>query len=92
MTGALDPFEPGEQQEADEAKRERKRLREIDDLKWVMADARGRRFVARLLQHAGVNQAIFHESGAVMAFREGQRAVGLLLTAEMLEHTPKAYF
>lgn len=66
--------------------------RDIADLQWVMADARGRRFVARLLDFAGVNRTVFNTSGSVMNLNEGRRQVGLFLTDEMLTHCPKSYF
>jgi hypothetical protein len=91
MTGYTDPIEPSEQDEAERLKSAKRVQREIDDLKWLMADARGRRFMARLLDRTGTMRSSFHTSGSVMAFSEGRRDIGLFLTAEILEHTPKAY-
>lgn len=91
MRGYIDPFEPSEQEEADKAKSAKRAQRDVDDLKWIMADARGRRFMARLLERTGTMRSSFHTSGSVMAFNEGRRDIGLFLTAEMLEHAPKAY-
>lgn len=74
-----------------EAKAKLRAKREVDDLKWLMADPRGRRFVARLLDRAGTMRSSFHTSGSVMAFNEGRRDLGLHLTAEILEHAPAMY-
>lgn len=91
MTSFTDPIESDADSTAREAKAQRRVQREIEDLKWLMADPRGRRFVARLLDRAGVHRSSFNNSGSVMAFNEGRREMGLFLTAEVLEHTPKAY-
>ncbi len=91
MRGYTDPIEPTEQDEAELAKAARRAQREVEDLKWLMADARGRRFMARMLDRTGTMRSSFHTSGSVMSFNEGRRDIGLFLTAEMLEHTPKAY-
>jgi hypothetical protein len=91
MTGYTDPIEPSEQEEAERLKSAKRVQREIDDLKWTMADPRGRRLIARLLERTGTMRSSFHTSGSVMAFNEGRRDIGLFLTAECLEHTPKEY-
>jgi hypothetical protein len=87
MTDLLNP----EDHDANADKAGLRERRAVDDLKWLMADARGRRFVARLLDRAGVHRSVFHTSGSVMAFNEGRRQVGLDVLAEVMEHTPKAY-
>jgi len=38
-----------------------------------------------------VNRTSFNNSGSVMAFNEGQRNIGLMLQAEVLEANPDAY-
>jgi len=86
-----EPFEPHEPDEAEQAKTARRVQREIDDLKWVMADPRGRRFVTRILGHAGVWRSTFHTSGSIMSHSEGKRDVGLWLVGELNEHAFKGY-
>lgn len=88
-----DPIEPVETHEeaAAKAKVAIKRKTQVEDFKWLMAHAQGRRFVARLLEESGVHRTSFNHSGSVMAFNEGKRHVGLFLMAEILEHTPKDY-
>lgn len=81
-----------EAQAADEAKKAQlKRDREIDDLKWLMAHAQGRRFICRMLEESGVFRTSFHTSGSVAAFNEGKKHTGYVLTAELMEFTPGAY-
>lgn len=74
-----------------QAEQELRRRTEIEDLKWLMAHRQGRRFVTRLLEESGVFRTSFHASGSVMAFNEGRKTIGLLLTSELLEHAPEAY-
>lgn len=70
-------------QEQGEAERKLKaeliRLTEEADLKWLMADPRGRRFARRLLSWAGVWRLSFASDQATTAFNEGQRNIGLKL-------------
>ncbi len=90
MRDPLEPADPHEEAAA-EARTALKRKQQIDDFKWLMAHAQGRRFVARLLEECGVHRTSFNHSGSVMAWNEGRRHVGLFIMAEILEHTPKEY-
>lgn len=64
---------------------------EIDDLKWLMSNKRGRRFVARLLERAGVWRLSFNTNALTMAFNEGTRNEGLRLLAQITAHCPDRY-
>ena len=89
-----DPIDPAleEAQAAEQARKaELRRKREIDDLKWLMAHAQGRRFICRLLEESGVFRTSFHTSGSVAAFNEGRKHIGYVLTGEMMELVPDAY-
>lgn len=77
-----------EQAQADAAREARW---EIEDLAWLMRSKRGRRFVWRLLTHAGVYRLSFNSDAAVTAFNEGQRNLGLRYTAQLLEHCGEDY-
>ncbi len=68
-----------------------KRQVEIDDFKWLMAEARGRRFAWRLLEKCGVFRSSFTGDSNWTNFREGQRNVGLLVLGDIHEHCPEAY-
>lgn len=68
-----------------------KRLQEVEDIKWLMGHAQGRRLVARIFEFAGIRRTSFNTNGSTMALNEGKRTVGLWLEAEVLENTPDAY-
>ena len=66
-----------------------------NDLRWVMNDARGRRFVYSLLNEAGIFRTTFNSQArnalADMAFAEGRKEIGYRLMARMNAHCPEAY-
>lgn len=88
-----DPIEPVDEHEeaAKEARAALKRKQQVEDFKWLMAHAQGRRIVSRLLEESGVHRTSFNHSGSVMAFNEGKRHLGLYLMAEILEIAPESY-
>lgn len=58
------------------------------DVKWLMADRRGRRVVRRLLSKSGVFRSSFQGDGLNTAFAEGGRNVGLYMLALVQSHCP----
>lgn len=80
------------QNDALKQKTENEQRTRVDDLKWLMSSPRGRRLVWWLLDKAGVNRTSFNNSGSVMAFNEGQRNMGLLLQAHVIEAAADRYF
>ena len=80
-----------EQSEAQRLKAENARKTFVDDIKWLMSSPRGRRIAWWLLEKAGVNRTSFNNSGSVMAFNEGQRNIGLMIQAQIVEMAPEAY-
>ena len=88
-----DPIEPVDEHEeaAEKARHALKRKQRVEDFKWLMAHAQGRRIVSRLLEESGVHRTSFNHSGSVMAFNEGKRHLGLYLMAEILEIAPESY-
>lgn len=68
-----------------------KRKREVEDLKWLVAHAQGRRIAWRLLEEAGVYRTSFNTNSMTMALNEGKRHLGLFLLAELTEAAPDAY-
>lgn len=77
---------------ADAEDRARRALEiEIDDLKWLMSNKRGRRFIFRLLERAGVWRLSFNTNALTMAFNEGTRNEGLRLLAQVTAHCPDRY-
>ncbi len=85
-TAALDA-----ETEADEAKAARKREQQVEDLKWLLAHAQGRRIMARIFDRTGIRRTPFHTSGSQMSFNAGAQNVGLWLESEVLEAAPDAY-
>lgn len=66
-------------------------LLEVDDLKWLMSNKRGRRVVARLLERAGVWRSSFNTNALLMSFSEGQRNEGLRLLEMITTHCPDRF-
>jgi hypothetical protein len=75
------------QAQADERNELAQRI-EVDDLKWLMSNKRGRRFVFRLLERAGVWRLSFNTNALTMAFNEGTRNEGLRLLDQIATHCP----
>lgn len=67
------------------------RERDDNDLRFVMSDARGRRFVWELLGAAGVFRSSFATDALVMAHNEGKRDTGLRLLDRLLRVAPAEY-
>ena len=64
---------------------------EIDDVKWLMSNTKGRRIVYRLLEQAGVYRLSFNTNALSMAFNEGARNSGLRLLHQVSTHCPERY-
>lgn len=73
------------------AKAEIARKQQVEDLKWLMAHASGRRIVTRLLEESGLFKTSFSTSGSVMALTEGRKQIGYFLQGELVAITPDAY-
>lgn len=64
----------------------------IGDLKWVMSNKRGRRFVHALLEQAGVFRLSFTAGDPyATAFNEGKRNDGLRVLEQLMVHAPESY-
>jgi len=61
------------------------------DLSWLMSSKRGRRFMWRLLDLAGVTRISFDQNALKMAFNEGQRNYGNRVLAWILTDCPEQY-
>lgn len=68
-----------------------RRLQADQDLKWLMADSRGRRLVWADLARARVFHPIFDQNPSQMAFNEGGRQHGLRLLSEINRLCPHLY-
>lgn len=71
-------------------KEKSRRQTELNDMVWILSDARGRRFLWRLLAKCGVFKSSFTGNSTTF-FNEGMRDVGLWATAEITEAKPEGY-
>lgn len=93
-TGEHDPFDLGGQAVAREEAEEKAKLRakqDIEDLKWLMSNKRGRRLMHGILERAGVFRLSFNTNALTMAFNEGTRNEGLAQLVRLVEHCPEMY-
>lgn len=93
MNKSYDPIDiTGQEELAHQAASNRKTERdgEIEDFKWIMADKRGRRFIWRMLEKAGVYRTSFTGNSTTF-FNEGQRNMGLMIVGEIHAHCPEFY-
>jgi hypothetical protein len=65
---------------------------EDEDLKWLMANKRGRRIVWRLLEQAAVFRPSFSSDALVMAFNEGTKDQGRRLLNQVQIVCSDLYF
>ena len=88
-----DPFDLKGQEEArinDHRKHQHSALIEAEDLKWIMENRRGRRFVWRLLSKAGIYRSSFTGNSTTF-FQEGMRNIGLMIVHDIHEVCPDQY-
>lgn len=93
MKSVVDPFDlRGQEQAREEAQKlaDNEERTEIEDLKWVMSNKRGRRFVWRLMERTGLYRTSFTGNSTTF-FNEGQRNIGLFLVSEIHEACPDQY-
>jgi len=93
MQEIADPFDlTGQKKHKEDLKKTSalKQKIEIEDLKWVMSNKRGRRFAWRLLDRAGIYRTSFTGNSTTF-FNEGMRNIGLMLVADIHEACPEAY-
>lgn len=89
-----DAFDLQSQEAARKDAEDKAKLRariEIEDVKWVMSNKRGRRVMHGFLERAGVFRLSFHTNALQMAFNEGMRNEGLAMLAKLMEHCPELY-
>lgn len=76
--------------ERDEKRARLQRQHDVEDMRWLMQDKRGRRVAWRLLERTGVFRSSFTGNSETF-FREGERNVGLYLSAWLLDACPEQY-
>lgn len=90
----LDPLDLETQDQLQAEARQRAQLNiqiEIEDLRWVMANPKGRRFVANMLAQAGIYRLSFKTDALLTAFSEGSRNIGLRLLDQITTHCNNQY-
>lgn len=91
MSDPTDALTLDDSEAANLAKAKIQRQQEVEDLKWLMAHAQGRRIVTRLFEFTGIRRTSFHTNGSMFALNEGKKQAGLWLEAEVLDAAPDAY-
>lgn len=89
----IDPLDLEAQRRSREGNAEQDKLEALtqsEDLKWLMADKRGRRFMWRLLERTGIYRSSFTGNSETF-FREGERNVGLAVMADLMDFCPERY-
>jgi len=87
-----DPFEAAAA-ELDHASVEDTRQQQLEaeaDLRWLITEFRGRRFLRRLLDDTGVFRSTFTGEAIGAAFNEGRRNIGLQIVADVARTAPAA--
>lgn len=93
----MSDFDTNESQAAEAARDHRSKAvrnaaaTRLEDVRWLMSSARGRRIVWHDLEEAGVFRTSFNTNSMTMAFAEGQRNAGLKLLAEVMGAAPEQY-
>jgi len=88
------PLDLKAQQKSKDSKKSADRIdrqNEESDIKWLMSSKRGRRFVWRLLEQAGVFRSSFNTNAMAMSFGEGNRNYGLQLLNSIHTLCPELY-
>jgi len=79
------------QNKEDAQKRERRRQREVNDLRVILNIPEGRRYIWKLWGLTGVFRASYTPKDSnMMSFREGQRDIGLALLQDINDASPTA--
>lgn len=89
-----DPLDSAQREKVEKDRRHRakiERQNEGDDIKWLCGNKRGRRFLWKLLESAGVFRLSFDKDAMLMSFREGERNYGLRVLAMIHKVAPDSY-
>jgi hypothetical protein len=69
-----------------------RRIKEDEDLAWLLGDRRGRRIYWRIMSNCRVfNQSRDERGNDYTNFNEGKRSIGLKLLADLTRVKPEAY-
>ena len=87
----LDVFKIDEANADNQKEYNRRRERELDDLKKILKIPEGRRFVLRVLGEAGMFHASFSLNSMQTSFNEGKRDIGLWLMKDLDSEFHRSY-
>ena len=88
------PLDLKSQQKTKDKKKSLERIdqqNEDSDIEWLMSSKRGRRFIWRLLEQAGVFRSSFNTNAMAMSFSEGNRNYGLQILNLIHTLCPELY-
>ncbi|BEU88679.1 hypothetical protein TAMA11512_21430 [Selenomonas sp. TAMA-11512] len=88
--GAMWDGHAKEQEALNELERQR-RERVVNDLKLLLEHPVFRRYVWRVLSFCKVMDKSMDANSMIMAFREGQRDIGIRIMQDIMEAKPEAY-
>lgn len=89
----FDPLDLNARSLSDEQSAQKEQLaaiQEAEDLKWIMSDKRGRRYMWRLLERTGLYRSSFTGNSETF-FREGERNIGLALMSALMSNCSERY-
>lgn len=66
-------------------KEKRKRDMELNDIRFLLNDARGRRVLWRLMENAKTFESVYHPSGSTTYYNSGRQDFGRFLMSEIME-------
>lgn len=86
------PYNAGDAQQVDAARsrEKRRRERELNDVRAILATAPGRRWYWRILTQAGIFTTSFTGNSSTF-FKEGMRNMGLQMLGDLNEACPDRY-
>lgn len=77
-----DPFDDGSKKIIEDAN-ERRRRRELSDLKTLLGAVEGRRFIWRIFEETGIFRSCYDQNALAMSNKEGKRDIGLWILLEI---------
>lgn len=69
-----------------------RRLKELRDIRSVMGSEEGRRFIWRLLEECRVFLSTYDDQPVASYYKQGRRAVGLVVYNDILESCPELFW
>ena len=77
--------------ETPEERDNRKKERELNDIRVIISTPEGRRFLWKIISEAGVFRTSFSLDENQMAYQEGRRSIGLNILYDLLDASPSTY-